>query len=251
MKRLSTPLFKSLKITKLELGFLILLFLLALIIRVVGIEWGLPSQNNLYSTFWSDEPGILYATLLLGQGGYFVEILQNYPIFYYFAFIFFGGYYLWGRATGLYPDMGAFQAQYLQDISPFLLVGRTFTLILASLTVVATYFLGRKLFGRRVGVFASILLLFSFGHVVYSKMFRLDTALPLIFIISFYLLVNLLEAPPEKLRPYVLAALGMVLATGFKVTGWSFLLPLAMIPFLTDGNFSLKRPFRLPKLDRR
>ncbi|MCP5095780.1 MAG: hypothetical protein GY943_09525, partial [Chloroflexi bacterium] len=78
-----------------------------------------------------------------------------------------------------------------------------------------------------------------------------DTALPLIFIISFYLLVNLLEAPPEKLRPYVLAALGMVLATGFKVTGWSFLLPLAMIPFLTDGNFSLKRPFRLPKLDRR
>lgn len=244
-------LFKIFKITKSELFFLSFIFLSALIIRAIGIEWGLPSQNNLHSPFLADEPTILRATLLLRQGIYDTKILQNYPIFYYGAFLFFGGYYLWGRAIGLYPNLDAFEAQYWQDISPFLLAGRTFTLVLASLSIVATYFLGRKLFGRRIGAFASLFLLFSFGHIVYSKVFRLDTALPLIFIISFYLLIKLLEAPPKKLRPYVLCALGMVLVTGSKITGWSFLLPLSMVPFLTDEEFSLKRTVRLPSLDRR
>ena len=242
---------KQLNINKQEWIGLSIIFVLAISIRVIGITWGLPSQHHLYSTFWSDELSVLFASLLLGKGGYYNQILQIYPLFYYISFFFFGLYFLWGQFTGLYPDLGAFQAQYMQDISPFLLAGRFFTLTLAALAVIATYFLGRKLFNRRVGWIASIFLLFSFGHVVYSKVFRLDTALPLVFIISLYLIINLLDAPAEKLRPFVLCALGMTLVTGFKVTGWAYLAPLFLIPFLTDPSFSLKRPFHLPKLDKR
>lgn len=228
----------------------ILLFLLAFSIRVIGIRWGVPSQNNPYSAFWADEPGILYATLLLGRGGYLNEILQNYPLFYYISFVVFGLYYVFGRLFDVFSSLGDFQAQYLLNMSQFLMIGRYFTLTVASLTVPATYLVGRRLFGKRIGLLAAVFLLFSFGHVVYAKVFRLDTVLPLIFLISFYLLVRLPDAPPDKLRPYVLAALGMTLVAGTKVTGWSFLAPLALIPFVTDPNVA-QRPFRLPKLDRR
>lgn len=241
---------KSIRRQDHHLVFLISIFLGALCIRAVGLRWGIPSQNNPYSAFWADEPGILFAVLSLGKGDYLIEILQNYPLFYYFSFVFFGGYYIIGRIADLFSSLGDFQAQYLLDMSQYLLIGRYFTLVAASLTVPVTHLVGRKLFGGRVGALASVFLLFSFGHVVYSKVFRLDTALPLIFLTSFYLLVNLLDTPPGRLRPYVLCALGLTLVTGTKVTGWSFLLPLALVPSLTAGYF-LKQPFRLPKLDRR
>jgi hypothetical protein len=226
------------------------IFITAFVIRSIGIGWGLPNQNYPYSLFLADEPNVLYATLLFGKRIYQLTIVRNQPFFYLVSFLVFCVYYVIGRATGHFSNLIDFQAQYLQDNSQFLLVGRYFVVFAASLTVVLTYFVGRKMFGKREGLFAALFLLFSFGHVVYSKIFRLDSFLPLIFLLAFYLIINLVNVKPKKLKPFVLCGLVMGFAAATKITGFALLVPFLLVPFVLNKETS-PRQFWKPKLDRR
>ncbi len=59
------------------------LFFGALLIRLIGIVWGLPGQNLPHSQFVFDETVELYATLLLGKGIYQLTVIRYHPFFYY------------------------------------------------------------------------------------------------------------------------------------------------------------------------
>jgi hypothetical protein len=233
-----------------EIFLISIIFVAAFTIRSIGIDWGLPNQNYPYSLFLADEPNVLYATLLFGKRIYQLSIVRNQPFFYLISFVVFGIYFLIGRVTGHFSDLIDFQAQYIQDNSQFLLVGRYFVVFAASLTVVLTYFVGRKMFGKRVGLFASLFLLFSFGHVVYSKIFRLDSFLPLVFLLAFYSIISLIDVEPGKLRPFVFCGLVMGFAASTKITGFALLMPFLLVPFVVERKTS-PRPFWKPKLDRR
>jgi hypothetical protein len=115
-----------------EILFLLSIFAIALIIRVIGIDWGLPNQDYPYALFEADEPNILYATLLLGKKIFQVTIIRSQPFFYYLSFPIFGLYYLAGLVSGNFESLADFQAQYLIDNGQFLLVGRTYIAIIAA-----------------------------------------------------------------------------------------------------------------------
>jgi hypothetical protein len=220
-----------------ELNYLVLLFLAAFLIRVVAIDWGLPSQNYPYAAFQADEPIILHSSLAIGRGEYNL-FLRNYPFFYYLSFLVFSFYYLIGLLTGAFTNLADFKAQYVQDISQFLLVGRYFIVVMASLIVVMTYFLGRRMFGRQVGVIASIFMLFSFGHVLYSQVFRLDSFLPFLFLLSLYWMMGLENNAESRLRPFVIGAILLACTVATKLTAWALIVPFFLIPFIVDGRFS-------------
>jgi hypothetical protein len=53
-----------------ELLFLAALFVTALSIRAINMEWGLPGQANYYSAYVADEVDVLSASMLIGRGMY-------------------------------------------------------------------------------------------------------------------------------------------------------------------------------------
>jgi hypothetical protein len=230
-----------------ELFFLCALFVAALTIRAINMDWGLPGQLYRHSAYVADEIGILDATMLIGQGSYLTRILQNYPFFYYLSFFVMSGYYLVGRLTGTFGDLTDFHIYYIVDPGQFILVGRYFILISASLTVVVTYLVARRLFGQRVALFASLFMLFSLGHVMYSHIFRLDSFLPLLFLLTFWAIVAAKDAPAKKLRPYVVCAVLLAFTVGTKVTAWAMIIPFFLMPFLTETRLGIG----WPKIDRR
>lgn len=230
-----------------ELLFLTILFVAALVIRSVNMEWGLPGQTYRYAAYVADEIGILYAAMLLGKGGYLIDILQNYPFFYYLSFLILSGYYFIGSWIGIFADLSDFQAQYIINPSQFILVGRYFVLISAALTVVVTYLLARRLFNKRVAIFASLFLLFSLGHVMYSQIFRLDSFLPLLFLLTFWAIIAAKDAPPDQLKPYIVCAILLACTIGTKVTAWAMLVPFVLLPFLGRTKLGLS----WPRFDRR
>ncbi|MCB8920230.1 MAG: glycosyltransferase family 39 protein [Ardenticatenaceae bacterium] len=239
------------KSNNIEKMILILVFVVALTIRVIGIQWGLPGQNHLHGWFLADEPKILRAALALFRGDYWVNLLHNYPFFYYLSSLLFALYYGVAHLLGIYPDFTSFETQYIVDISPFLVVGRLFVATFASLTVVGVFFLAKKMFDRTVAWIATIFMIFSFGHVVYSKVYRLDPFLPFLFVATFYAILRLGEKVDEKmLRPFVICGLLLTITFATKITGWALLVPFLLLPLVYNKKYIDWNSF-LPRLDSR
>lgn len=233
-----------------ETLFVIALFLVAFTIRAVGIDWGLPGQQYPHSQFVQDETAELYGALQLSKGVYQMGLLKYQPFFYYLTFATFMLYFLVGLLTGRFSNLADFQAQYGVDLSQFFIAGRLFMAAVGALTVVLTYYVGKYMFGRRAGAVAAVFLSISLGHVVYSKIVRLDSLLPLLFLLAFYLIIRLKEARPGKLRPYVLCGLAVAAAATTKTTGFALVAPLLAVP-LVEGWITLRWPPKLSGIDRR
>jgi hypothetical protein len=226
------------------------LFIAALAIRLIGIKWGLPNQNYPYSLFLADEPNTLNATLILSKRQYDVGVLRNQPFFYLISFPVFVLYYLYSLLSGRIDNLADFEALYIQDNSEFLVVGRAFVAVVSALTVVLSYFVGKRMANRQVGLFSALFLLLSFGHVVYSTVYRLDPFLPFLFLLTFYLIIRLPDAKQGILRPYALCGLAMGLAATTKITAFAMIVPfLGSIMLNTPGL--RKWPPRVREIDRR
>lgn len=238
------------RILKSELFIILVLFLGAFAIRSIGVEWGLPSQQFPHSQFNQDETAELFGTLQLSEGIYQLGLLGYQPFFYYFSFVFFGLYFLLGLLTGQFSSLADFQLQYGLDLPQFFVVGRYFIVTIGALTVVLTYIVGKYMFGRRVGIVSALFLMLSFGHVVYSKIFRLDSFLPFVFLLAFYLIIRLKDAKPEKLRPYVIAGIAVAATATTKKTGFAMLVPFLLVPVI-EGWLPLKWPLRFSGIDKR
>jgi len=226
------------------------LFIAALIIRLIGIDWGLPGQNFPHSQFVSDETVELFGTLLLGKGVYQVSVIKYQPFFYFAAYPFFAFYFLVGFLTGRFSDWTDFINRLDGDISGFFVPGRIMIALVGALTVCLLYHVGSKLIDRRVGFLSAIFLMFSFGHIIFSKIFRLDSLLPFVLLVSTYSVIRLGWAKPEKIRPFVFAGLATAAAATTKITGLSALIPLLVFPLIEGVRFP-RFPFVQPKWDKR
>jgi len=219
-------------------------------IVAIGIDWGVPAQQFPYSQFYQDETAELFGTLQLSEGIYQLGLLGYQPYFYYISFVFFGLYFLLGLLTGQFSSLADFQLQYGLDLPQFFVVGRYFMVAIGALTVVLIYIVGKYKYGKRVGVASALFLMLSFGHVIYSKIFRLDSFLPLILLLAFYLIIRLKDAKPERLRPYILTGIVVAAAATTKKTEFAMVIPFLLVP-IVEGWVPLKWPMRLSGVDRR
>ncbi len=233
-----------------EVLIIVALFIGAYAIRSIGIDWGLPSQQFPYSQFNQDETAELFGTLQISEGIYQLGLLGYQPFFYYFSFLFFVLYFLFGLATGGFTSLSDFQNQYAFDLAQFFVAGRYFMVAIGALTVVLTYIVGRYMFGRRTGIAAAVFLTLSFGHAVYSKIFRLDSLLPLVFLFAFYLIIRLKDAKSGKLRPYVLTGIAVAAAATTKKTGFALVVPFLLVPVI-EGWVPIRWPLKLSGIDKR
>jgi len=105
-----------------------------------------------------DEIPILSRALALAKGdpnphNFLYPSLHFYVLFAWEALFFVAGW-----IGGLYTSLAEFQAQYFRDPSRLIVVGRALTAVCGTVTLVAAYRLGARLFDRTTGVAAALLL---------------------------------------------------------------------------------------------
>ena len=220
------------------------LFVAALVLRLWGINFGLP---HLYDT---DEWRLVMPALQMLHTGdlnpheFLYGSLQRYML----AGIY-GLYFLYGRSRGLFTtihDIPVYGQENIREVYAYpypgiYLTGRMLTAILGALTVVVVYLIGRRLMNRQGGLVAALLLTFFPLHVVYSHFIRTDVPVTLFVTLSFLFALRVLEDGIP--RDYALAGLLAGLSGSTKYPGAMVIVALVAAHFLRhqgeDGGIKL------------
>jgi hypothetical protein len=182
---------------------LILLFCLALALRVWGLSFGLPSY------FSVDEINKREAALSLADTNFRHRTSQ--PSFLYNSL-----YVVFTFGRLLNPDLTAVQYHYL---------GRFWMALLGSLTVVVLYRLG-SVWDRRLGLLAGLFLAVLPLHSATSRYIKEDTPLALMTTLTVLLVVLYLKNPSRK--TLALAALFGGISFSTKYSGLLMVVPVAL-----------------------
>ena len=116
------------------------------------------------------------------------------------------------------------------EIAKFYFVGRLTSAIFGAAAVVLTYLIGRKIFGRKGGMIASLLLSLSPLLVINAHYVAVDVTAVFFICLTFYLALNLLESHRTKF--YILSGIAAGLAADAKYSAGLIVLVVPMISLL-------------------
>lgn len=245
---------KNKKVEKYLFGFsLLLVFLLALLIRIIGIYPGHPPNHP-------DEP-ITYLTaiqMVLNReldpftfSSYKFQYpgLLIYIQTFFFTFIFIPVSLLLKLITDtsfVIDHLGTFGDLVLNVVGPgymnAIFWGRYVVALLGFCAVIVTFLIGKQLFNKYVGLIAALFLAVNFRHNASSHLSLVDAPNSLFALLSFYLSIRLLEKPSRK--NYILAGIGIALSLATKLYLFS-LLPFLLIHLYL--SLKKKKPFLILK----
>jgi len=201
--------------TKLMLGVL----LIALVLRVWGIWFGLPF------IYHNDEGNEVIRALQLASGSFdFSRVSKGgyfYVLFVEYGFLFAAMY-----LGGLVKTANDFAIYFIQDPSAFYLLGRATTAILGTATVYLAYRITLMTFTPRAAVFSAAFVAFNILHAQLSHYITVDV--PMVFLSMGSLLFALRIQRSGSTKDYIFAALLAAMATATKITA-ILLLPSLVI----------------------
>ena len=149
-------------VRRLDFGTLALTLALALVVRLVGITWGLPY------VFYPDEAVIVNHAMAFGTGDPNPHSFIYPSLYMYILFFGYGLSYGFGWLTGVFSSTDDFVRLFFNDATFFYLAGRLIAAVSGVATVALVYVYGRRAYDRRVGLIAAVFLTFSVMHVEFS-----------------------------------------------------------------------------------
>jgi len=205
-----------------NLWVVLLLFIVALILRLPGTSFGLPE------IYHSDEQHEVYRALRLGAGSVDLSAYRAMKGgYFYLLFLEYGLYFLLLKMFGIVNGAEDFAIRFVSDPTTIWLIGRCTTAVLGAATVPLLYHLGKKVFPRTpAGLFAALFLAFSFRHIVDSHYVTVDVPMTFFLLLGFLALIKVVER--GGLSDYLTAGLLLSFAVQFKIVlaaaGFSFLI---------------------------
>ncbi len=149
-------------IRRLDLGILAMTLAVALVVRLIGINWGLPY------VFYPDEALIVNHAVAFGTGDLNPHFFI-YPSLYMYVLSFvYGTSYVFGWLAGVFSSTDDFVRLFFHDATLFYLPGRLIAAFSGVATVALVYVFGRRAYDHRVGLIAAVFLTFSIMHVEFS-----------------------------------------------------------------------------------
>jgi hypothetical protein len=241
---------------------ILLIALVALILRIVGLQFGLPAVYN------PDEVAIMARALSFAKGTLNPHNFL-YPTFYFYVLFGWVGIYLafvW--LTGGVASLAALQELYFTDPTGIYTAGRALSVACGTAGTIVLYKLGTRLFDVRVGLVSALFLAVSPLAVRDSHYVKHDVPATLAVLVAFLLIVRLWqtdEGRPLSLHPVVFAAaatgvafsthyycifLAIPLTYAIVVRGWSFGAPavvrhLLVAAAVSAATFFVLSPFIL------
>lgn len=206
------------------------ILLLGLVLRLWGIDFGLPHRYHI------DEPAHVVTSLKVGSGELLPDYPPNSPHFWHLALLLeYGLYFLVGKLTGQFHSPSDLALAYQADPTAFYLIGRVTSALLGTVTIGLVYALGCKVHGRRAGLLAGLFLAVCFLHVRDSHFAVPDALVVLLVTLTAFSALDYTQS--GRFRSLALAAAAGGLATGLKSFLPAFVvLPLALAPLLAGGE---------------
>ena len=187
---------------KLYFFLLSLILALSFILRVYGINYGLPL--HLHPDEWSQiEPSLRMFNWDL-----------NPHVFYYPSFLIYFLFIIFKMLNSLSPDV--FKITASNEI--FYFTGRFLSAIFGVFTVLTVYFLGVKLFDRKVALTSAFFFSISPFHIQSSHYSIVDTPMLLFICLTIYFCISI--AKENRFKNFVLAGLAGGIASSTKYTAF-------------------------------
>jgi hypothetical protein len=232
MRRLKAPSRAEL----LAYALLALIVVVGLYLRLLHNDYGLPYVYN-----YDEAQHFTSKAITMFGGDLDPGYYQNPSAFTYLVFATLKG--LYGVLGSVFElSEGSVKRQFVYDPTEIWEVARGLSAVLAMAGVVATFWVGKRIWGLRVAVVAAAILCFAFLPVVYSRIALTDVGTFLPVVLSVYFALRAWE--DGRRRDYVLAGLFAGFAIGFKYTAGLVLAPLAIaaaIRFWRDRETPLVR----------
>ena len=209
---------------------------LALVLRVWGIDFGLPYAYH------GDEGFEVDRALSLGAGVFELGRIGK-GAYYYLLFVLYGVYYVVERVAGGLADSQEFLYSTFVDRTPIWLIGRYTTAIIGVVNCYVLYLLGRRTHSVPAGLFAALLMAVNVLHVASSHYITVDVPLTTVVTVGLLLMYwRPLDQPASTLR-YGLIGASVGLATATKLPGALLILPALVFHYnqFRIGNTSLVR----------
>ena len=195
---------------------LTLICLVALGLRLLGLQYGLPAVYN------PDEVAIMSRALAFAKGDLNPHNFL-YPTFYFYVlFAWEGLTAVCSVATGAVASFSAFQQEFFVDPTRVYTAGRLLTALCGTATVAATYVLARRVSGETAGLCAAAFLTVAPLHVRDSHYVKHDVPVTLLIVAAYLAYDRLWNPPPEASRPAGEWAIDRRLITAAGVTGAAF-----------------------------
>jgi 4-amino-4-deoxy-L-arabinose transferase-like glycosyltransferase len=202
------------------LKILILILLLALAVRLVGISFGLPYIYHV------DEARFANISLDYFSGDLNPHFFHVPTLYTYMVAGIWAVYFHTGKIFGVFDTTADFLGSFSENPTLFVILGRLLTVLLSVGTVFLVYWIGTKMYNRRVGTIASLFLIFSHVHNKISHYMVPDSPMIFLFMLAFLFIWYIYEKGDRKY--YVLAGLFAGLAMATKYGGQILFLPLLL-----------------------
>ncbi len=195
--------------------------LLGAVLRIIPVGYGLPLVFHPDESYLITDLGKFLGALSRGAptiGG----LTFYYPLAFVYAL-----YFAFGRATGRFASLTDFEHALLLDDPTLHLLGRIISAAFSVGTLIAVYALGRRLYGRRGGLMAIVLMSVSLIDISSSHWLKFDSGVAFMSVLALLAMLGLRDDPPAR-RRYAVAGL----VVGLAVAGRADLLilvPLLMI----------------------
>ncbi|MCX7918447.1 MAG: phospholipid carrier-dependent glycosyltransferase [bacterium] len=235
-----------------EHKWLIGILAFALLMRIWGIQFGLPEQYH------PDEVKYVILGLKVGVVGLNVGYFDNPTGYSYLLFFEYGLLYLIGRLFSIFHSPRDLAILYYQDPSIYVLLGRLTAALFGVGTVWLTYLIGKKTVNRTVGLLAALFLAVSFGHIRDSHYAVPDIPMAFFLILAFYCMVQFyfsektllhdtnhtglksdipqLQSGRKERLLVLLAGFFAGIAVGFKYTAGFIVIPIMFALLLRRNN---------------
>lgn len=198
------------------------ILILALVLRIWGIGFGLPYK------FHIDEPYYVLGALKLATGEFRLTVPHNTPnIWQFLLLVEYGAMFVAGKLVGVFNHPNDIAALYLADPSILYLLARLSSVLFGVATVGLTYQLGKVAFDRLTGIIAALFLAVAFLHARDSHYAVNDAFIAFLTTFACYAAIRYWRDGDRRLLLLGFAACGA--AVGMKYRPIAFALPLAVV----------------------
>jgi hypothetical protein len=168
--------------------------LLALALRLFALGYGLPAVFN------PDETPILNRALAFAKGDPNPHNFLYPSLYFYALFLWESAFFLAGRVLGLFDSLAAFQREFFTNPSRLFLAGRAMSVVCGTATVVALYYVGRRLYGAATGLAAAAFLAVAPIAVRDAHYVKLDVPVALMVVLAHVALARIVVDPAAAAR---------------------------------------------------
>ena len=162
---------------------IIIVLIFASIIRFWGIWHGYPFS------YYPDEQHFVNRAISFGSGDLNPHWFYKPAFLMYILFFEYGLFFVIGKFMGMFSGVDSFAIYYFQNSWPFILIGRITVTLFGIATIYVVYKIGEKFWSKKAGLFCSMFLTLSYGHIFCGQDVKADVPTTFFTVTSMTLLI--------------------------------------------------------------